>query len=371
MQVVFWQSILSLQQSAYIRALARRPGWDVTVVAERAMTPERAALGWSVPDFGQARLVIASEGPGALALRQCGQDAIHVLEGIRGCSMVRSVLPLLRKRSARAGIMFESGDASGLKGGLRRIAYTWYGLTHATDMDFFLAMGSQGVGWYRRCRFPNSKIYRFAYVTEPPAGRMSETSQPRRTGEVTLAFLGELIPRKGGDLLLGALAALPDHNWRLTITGEGKDRPAWERLAAHLRISDQVTFTGVLPNTEAKAVLGSADLLVLPSRFDGWGVVVNEALMQGVPVLCSDRCGARDLLAETWRGEVFKAGSVESLRDVLARWINRGTRTPELTERIKAWSRCIEGESVADYFAAVLRHVYDGAPRPIAPWLGT
>jgi glycosyltransferase involved in cell wall biosynthesis len=151
--------------------------------------------------------------------------------------------------------------------------------------------------------------------------------------------------------------------------GDGESRSIWERLAVDWQISDRVTFTGVLPNTEAKAVLGSLDLFVLPSRFDGWGVVVNEALMQGVPVLCSDRCGARDLLAESWRGGVFRAGSAASLAEVLATWIARGKRTTELTERIKTWSHCIDGESVAEYFAAVLRHVYNGAARPIAPWL--
>jgi phosphatidylinositol alpha-1,6-mannosyltransferase len=151
--------------------------------------------------------------------------------------------------------------------------------------------------------------------------------------------------------------------------GDGEGRSTWERLASRLQISDHVTFAGVLPNTEAKAILGRLDLFVLPSRFDGWGAVVNEALMQGVPVLCSDRCGARDLLSESWRGEVFKANSVDSLRDVLSTWIGCGKRTPELTERIKNWSRCIEGESLADYFAKVLGHVYSGAPRPMAPWL--
>lgn len=369
MQLVFWQGILSPHQAPYIRALAGRPDWDIAVVAECRMTPDRAAMGWAVPDLGQARVIVPSAISPALVLEECGQDTIHLLEGIRGRSIIREVLPILRKHSARIGIISESANSSGLKGCLRRLAYTWGGLRYATDIDFILAMGSQGGGWYRKCRFPESRIYPFAYVTEAKVGRMRETTQPQLTEEVTLTFLGQLIPRKGGDVLLRALASQPSRNWRLRMTGEGECRPGWERLASQLGISDRVTFTGALPNEKGRALIGTADLLVLPSRFDGWGAVVNEALMQGVPVLCSDRCGARDLLAKPWRGEVFKADSVESLRDVLSRWIGRGKRTPELTERIKTWSRCIEGEPVADYFAAVLRHVYNGAPRPIAPWL--
>jgi glycosyltransferase involved in cell wall biosynthesis len=368
MRLIFWQGSLSIH-SSYIRALASRPGWDVTVIAERRMKPQRKALGCVVPDFGQARLVIASENPEALALEQYPEDTIHVLEGMRGFSMVRRVLPLLSKRSAHVGVVFESGDASGFKGGLRRILYTWQGLAHSSGIDFFLAMGSQGVGWYRKCLFPNSKIYRFGYVTAPADGRGPERMQIGTTDKVTLGFLGSLIPRKGGDLLIRALAGLTDRSWRLIIVGDGGSRSSWEQLAAQGGIADQVTFTGVLLNAEAKAILGDLDLFVLPSRFDGWGAVVNEALMQGVPVVCSDRCGARDLLSDSWRGEAFKAGSMEGLREVLRTWIGRGKRTPELAERIKTWSRCIEGASVADYFAHVLEHVYNGAPRPTAPWL--
>jgi glycosyltransferase involved in cell wall biosynthesis len=335
------------------------------------MTPERVALGWSVPDFGLARITIASESSGGLALTQYRQDAIHVLEGIRGCSMVRNVLPLLWKRSARVGIISESADARGLKGGLRRIAYTWCGVRHAADIDFLLAMGSQGVGWYRKCRFPESRIYPFAYTTDSK-GPCEVPLRGNRDSSFALVFSGRCIGGKGVPILLRALSAIRANRWTLTVIGDGPALSDWQGLADELGIANRCRWLGGLPNSAAIARLQHADILLLPSTGkEGWGAVVNEALMQGVPVLCSDRCGARDLLAATWRGEVFKAGSVESLRDVLARWISRGTRTPELTQRIRAWSRCIEGESVADYFAAVLRHVYNGAPRPIAPWLCT
>jgi hypothetical protein len=189
MKLVFWQGILSPHQAPYIRALAGRAGWDVTVVAERGMTTDRTAIGWAVPDFGLARVIIPSARRVGLVLDEFSQDAIHLLEGIRGRSIVLEVLPILRKRSAHVGVIFESGNTSGLKGGLRRILYTWRGLARSTGIDFFLAMGSQGVGWYRKCLFPNSKIYRFAYVTTPIVGCSPEQTQPGPTEEVTVGFL--------------------------------------------------------------------------------------------------------------------------------------------------------------------------------------
>lgn len=369
MRLVFWQGILSPHQAPYIRALAGRPGWDVTVVAERPMTPDRVATGWAVPDLGQARVIIPTTSPVVIALEQCGRDAIHLLEGIRGRSIVREVLPILRKRSARVGIISESADSIGFKGVLRRLAYTWRCLTYAKDIDFVMAIGSEGVGWYRRCRFPQSRIYPFAYTTD--CGRPSEVTLPANSNSsLVLVFIGRCIDGKGVPTLLRALSAIRTSAWTLGVIGDGLALRDWQYLASELGVADSCQWLGALPNSAAVEWLRQADILVLPSTGkEGWGAVVNEALMQGVPVLCSDRCGARDLLTESWRGEVFKADSVGSLRDVLARWIDRGKRTPKLTQRIKDWSHCIEGESVADYFASVLGHVYNGAPRPIAPWL--
>jgi glycosyltransferase involved in cell wall biosynthesis len=374
-QLIFWQSILSPHQAPYIRALAERPGWNVTVVAERAMTPDRTAIGWAVPNLGAARIVFTtSRRTIETIIRDSPRDSIHVLQGISGCRLVQISFPLLRRRAARSGVVSESGADKGLGAisevgtALRRARCTLQALRLGASIDFILAMGNEGVRWFRTCGFSSQRVFPFSYATDMPPESMTELGRTRATHEFTVVFVGRLVWLKGGDLLIQALALLPGRNWRVIIVGEGEDRIAWQGLAGELQMSDQVTFTGALPNKEVREVIASADLLVLPTRFDGWGAVVNEALMQGVPVLCSDRCGARDLLADTWRGEVFGAGSIESLREVLARWIARGKRTPELADRIRNWSRCIEGGSVADYFASVLRHVYDGAPRPVAPW---
>ena len=110
------------------------------------------------------------------------------------------------------------------------------------------------------------------------------------------------------------------------------------------------------------------DLLLLPSRKDGWGAVVNEALMCGVPVICSDNCGAADLLREPWRGAIFKAGSVEGLRERLQEWIERGRRTEKSSARIREWSCALEGPRVARYLVDIVGHVRAGGQRPFPPW---
>ena len=123
-----------------------------------------------------------------------------------------------------------------------------------------------------------------------------------------------------------------------------------------------------LRNDVARQMIANSDCLILPSRWDGWGAVVNEALMMGVPVICSDTCGASDLLGNPERGEVFKADSVAELADVLKRCMRRGKRTYETTARIKSWTKSIEGETVAHYLLNVIDAANGIKNRPNVPW---
>jgi glycosyltransferase involved in cell wall biosynthesis len=183
-----------------------------------------------------------------------------------------------------------------------------------------------------------------------------------------MTFLGQLVPRKGVDLAMRALATLHEQRWEFVVVGTGAQEQQLRTLAHRLGIAHRVRFLPARPNQEAIGEIARSDLFILPSRFDGWGAVVNEALMCGVPVLCSSRCGAADLIQAPWLGEVFPADSVAGLRPVLARWIAQGKRTPEATERVRSWSDCITGASAAEYLLSVIRHVSGSGPRPVPPW---
>lgn len=135
-----------------------------------------------------------------------------------------------------------------------------------------------------------------------------------------------------------------------------------------MRLEDRIRFIRNKANVEAMRLLDASDLLVLPSRWDGWGAVVNEALMRGVPVLCSDRCGAASLVRHNEQGEVFPTGSVTGLRDALARRISAGKKTQESTRVLRAWAHAITGESAADYLLSILASVYADQRRPAPPW---
>jgi len=181
--------------------------------------------------------------------------------------------------------------------------------------------------------------------------------------------VGRCVAVKDMGTLLRALAKLPQNSWDLLIVGDGPHRPTLQRIAQKLGIIEQVNFAGIRTNSEVRGILTQTDLLIMPSRGDGWGAVVNEALMCGVPVVCSDHCGAADLICNSDRGEIFRAGDAAQLAAVLAEWISKGRVTPHRREEIREWSRCIEGPAAAQYLVKIIEHIEgQAALRPVAPW---
>ena len=121
------------------------------------------------------------------------------------------------------------------------------------------------------------------------------------TGPLVVAT-GALIPRKGHDVVVRAVAALP--GVALRIAGEGAERPALERLIAELGVGDRVRPLGSVPHGELPALLAAADVFALASASEGLANAWVEALASGVPVVVTDAGGARELVTGADAGRV-------------------------------------------------------------------
>lgn len=134
----------------------------------------------------------------------------------------------------------------------------------------------------------------------------------RESGFLTknLVYVGRLSPEKNLLGLLDAFAAarhdaVQGQEWGLLIRGEGPLLPEL-RAQAHQLGLDSVRFLPGVPWYEVPATLALGDVFVLPSRSEPWGLVVNEAMVCGLPVLVSDRCGcAADLVYDGENGFIF------------------------------------------------------------------
>jgi glycosyltransferase involved in cell wall biosynthesis len=371
MRIVFWQNFQNALQSAMIRALADIVS-TVVLVTQDDLPDWRRECGWDIPDFGKTRLVVSpTNSVVSSLLKEREQESIHIFSASRVDPLVWQAFRECLSTKAKIGIYSEAYVWNEPKVVLRLIRGWWDTFLYESRCNFLLAIGEMGMRWFRMSGYPDHKLYQFGYFVEKPSNQESDTVQfkQRDGNRVEMVFIGQCIRRKGIDLLLKALGNLKHLNWNLQIIGDGEKKKEFESLALQLGLSERIHFLGALKNAEARLIMKNSDLFVLPSRWDGWGAVVNEALMEGVPVVCSNLCGSADLLSNPERGETFPSGSINILREILARRIAQGKRTAELTGKIKEWSEKIRGETVAGYLLDVIDASTCGKSKPFPPWL--
>ncbi len=135
----------------------------------------------------------------------------------------------------------------------------------------------------------------------------------RPTGsEKRIVFVGALVKQKGADLLLKAFKLLEEdeRNVKACVVGDGPERKKLERLAARLGLKN-VTFTGYVDNLDS--VFTAESMLVLPSREEGFGITILEAMARGIPVVASNTGGIPEIISDGVNGLLFEREDVGSL----------------------------------------------------------
>ena len=170
--------------------------------------------------------------------------------------------------------------------------------------------------------FPSKPVFNIPYFCDLSRFEAARSARlPNLTGHITILFSGQLIDRKGVDVLLAAfnIAVARNRKLRLRLLGSGPERERY-RAFVSANIADHVEFIGHKDPSELPDEFVQADMFCLPSRHDGWGVVVNEALGAGLPIIVSDAVGAgRDLVRDGYNGVVTPAEDVNALADALLR----------------------------------------------------
>jgi len=132
------------------------------------------------------------------------------------------------------------------------------------------------------------------------ADRFVPTTRSRDGSRMRLVSLGRLSYEKGHDVLLRALRRALDDGCEATLTliGDGPERAALEQLAGELGVEQRVAFTGTLLGSDVPAAFAEADAFVLPSRDEGFGVALIEAMATGLPVVATRSGGPEDIVSE-------------------------------------------------------------------------
>jgi glycosyltransferase involved in cell wall biosynthesis len=187
--------------------------------------------------------------------------------------------------------------------------------------DAAFVPGERSADFARRLGFPDERIIRGIYTADHPTFDAVAEARGDTPPARAFLFVGRLVAEKGIDVLADGYRTyrdLADDPWPLLVGGTGSERERLEGVTG-------VRPLGFVQPGDLPAVLARAGCLVLPSRFEPWGVVVHEATAAGLPVVCTSVCGAASrLVLDGYNGAVVSPGDPAALARAMLR-ISRAT----------------------------------------------
>jgi glycosyltransferase involved in cell wall biosynthesis len=365
MRVWFWQRIVTPHMTELATQLANQ-GCDVTYVAEQPMSADRVEQGWLVPELKGVRLEFAPDADAISTLvASAPDDSIHICQGIRGNGLVGQAQAALKARGLRQWVVMETVDDTGWQGAIKRLEYRRLFGIWRKHLRGLLATGHRTPEWVAARGVPQDQVFPFAYFL---GDLDSKIHPPQATRErFRFVFVGQFIERKRLDLLLEALHGIQAQHFELTVIGSGPLESSLRARAEEL-LPGRVHWIGGLPLNRVPLEMANADCLVLPSRHDGWGAVVSEAMMVGTPVICSDTCGAAGVVRASGKGGVFRSGDCGDLIQNLERVLSIGLIAAKDRMDLANWASCLGAEAGASYLADILKYDDGLGEKPAPPW---
>jgi glycosyltransferase involved in cell wall biosynthesis len=243
-------------------------------------------------------------------------------------------------------------------------------------MKGILASGRYGTEFFRHYGVPAEKLVVAPYAVNneffigKARALRPQRAELRRQLSVAedvplIVFVGKLYPGKRPSDLLQAFAAIRKKSRAsLMFVGDGESRSELEQWATREGLAD-VHFVGFQNQTELPRFLAAADIFVLPSALETWGLVLNEAMCFSLPVVVTDRVGAGgDLVKPDRNGFLYPVGDVDQLAKHLALLVEnpalRKKMGDESLQIIQKWSYREGLEAIAE----VLHRLIPAAPFP-------
>jgi glycosyltransferase involved in cell wall biosynthesis len=371
-----WLSLISLLEDKS----------EITFVVGQVENDIRKAQGWKAVDFSKFKIRFI---PSARLWRDGrkiineNSGAIHVFLGFRGTKKGYSYFPLIlysllnKIKVAVINEPYSIGPEGyfndkypaldAMKVFVRPILYRC--------MALFINICSVS---RKPCIFPISMIAKDQFISTGfdaesmfpfgwfvPNFNQCKPIIPKGRGKIlNIVYVGASNKRKGVDILVAALNLVRFEGFDVRLDLYGGDE-----LKKYCESSQWFCYKGLLPFEVVQSTIQNYDILVLPSRHDGWGVVVNEALLQGVPVIASSRVGAKQLLEASGAGLIFESENEKDLADTIKKIIDKPEMLETLQEKAFQVGSLISPENGAQYFLDVLNYYFfQSGSRPSVIW---
>ena len=331
MKVIIWANYPSHHQSAFFEAL-RKKNVDLLVRYYNVnLFEERKKQGWIGEELAEGEEIIE---PTVEAVRLIPEyrSYLHVVPGY-GAPFLRKIARLFSQESIE-WVHWSECSTLGIRWYLRYPVKRWFG-----ELVNRFALGAFAQGILAKNDFQKwgISVEKIAYLYYAPKlygnNKIDKKCFDFLSGRNAIVFLGAQCRRKAIDVLIRAFYAIESKarpNWAILIVGKDYSNGKYVKLVNDLNLNDEVFFRDAVPSNDISMVLKCAKVLVLPSRFDGWGVALNEGMANGLALIGSDKTGAtHHLIQPGINGFHVRSGSVESLKHALQAYMSN----PVLAEK--------------------------------------
>ena len=337
-KICIWMNIPSHHQAAFFKALSSRKDVDLQVRYYEKVPDIRKKLGWKDDNNLQLnQKYIDSVDIIEISLPDW-EERIHIVPGF-SAPFLKKLIDLIISKNVRWIHWSERGGVS-----LAKLLQFNYGLINLVYPIFLYlkgykkyakqinqhALGAFAIGTMAKQDFlhwgvNNKKIEFLPYSLDALNQPKEISSKLKKTNEKIFMYIGALNKRKGINLLLNAFHKLLDEacQWKLVLVGDDRSDGEYVKQAEVLGIAERIEFAGVVESSKINEYLIQADVFILPTRFDGWGAVLNEAASLGKPMISTDQAGsAYHLIKDGENGFMVKAGDTNTLSKAMQFYID-------------------------------------------------
>lgn len=174
---------------------------------------------------------------------------------------------------------------------------------------------------FKQIGISDNKIENLFYTTKQPI--VSLRSKNSNEGKINFLYIGRLNKRKGiYDLLKSFYSLTKYNNWSLTLIGDDESNGIITKVIKKVKLKDRITLINCVQHSEVLNYMINSDVLILPSRFDGWGAVLNEAISVDLPIISTNQTGAaQHIIKNQENGFIVEAGNIKQLTQAIKTYL--------------------------------------------------
>ena len=372
--VIFWFDYPPKVEVGAFNAFTKLWNGIVYYAISNPHRSERVLANWG-DEYGDVKIVKLYEktdrAKAIESLVQDHPDAIHVLNGF-DTKICKEIKPFLFKDGLKALLFTERPAIFGNWGEalLRKVyttvKYARLSREYSKYVRAILPLGKQGVHVFQKLGFPKDRMYDFMYC--PSLTDLSNKKDIEVHSPIRFVYVGRFFYKtKGTDVLLDALPFLKGE-WSLDLVGGyGANR---EDVLNRIQGYKNVRFAGTWDSNSVVKNIQNYDVVLIPSKADGWNLLVNEAFHAGVGVIVSDQAVSHEVVENHGGGAVFKSQAPEQMAMAMQRVIDNPLVAMEWMRASRENVQYISKETVGQYLYGIVRYeFFQAEEKPKCPWL--